>query len=177
MQPTIHRIVDAKQTELGKLADVDRPPEVTMAYSEQALLNQCHPVFKPRLEAILIGLRQKGWKPRIAELVRTSEQQKKKVAAGVSKTLKSWHVPSTIGLLANGASALDIVHGNAADIVDERYGWSGLAASHSFKFWKDLGQLARENNCEWGGDWKKFPDPAHVQCLFVESPALRTTVV
>src|SRR6185295_5012023 len=104
--------------------------KATMAYSEQALLKQCHPVFKPRLEAILVGLRRKGWKPKIAELVRTSEQQKKKVATGVSKTLKSWHVPSTIGLLANGASAVDVVHGNAADIVDERYGWSGLAARH-----------------------------------------------
>ncbi len=96
---------------------------------------------------------------------------------GHSKTMKSWHVPSTMGLLADGKSAVDMVEGNAADIVDQRYGWSGPAVNAGFQFWKDLGEVARKHGCRWGGDWKSFRDVAHIELLFIEAAPLTSVTV
>ncbi len=84
--------------------------------------------------------------------------------------MKSWHVPSTEAYLPADASSFYVIHGNAADIVDERYGWGGPAADTNFQFWKDLGVIAKEHGCTWGGDWKNFVDVAHIEMLFIESP-------
>ena len=78
---------------------------------------------------------------------------------------------STEGYLPADKTSFEVVHGNAADIVDKRYAWGGPAANLHFQFWKDLGRIAKQQGCEWGGDWKKFKDVAHIQMLFIESPA------
>ena len=46
---------------------------------------------------------------------------------------------------------LQVVHGNAVDIVDERYRWEGLAANKDFQFWKDLGKAAHEQIANGAG--------------------------
>ena len=94
----------------------------------------------------------------------------RKVGLGYSKTLQSWHVPQTAAMLPHNGDSFDVVHGNAADIVDERYWWSDPAASRSFKFWLDLGRIAKKHGCRWDGDWKHFPDVTHVEFWFIESP-------
>lgn len=146
-----------------------------MSYDEAAFLRQAHPIFKMRLVAILAELRALGWQPRIWHVTRTETEQAEKVKKGYSKTMKSWHVESTEGHLPAGPGRADIVHGSAADIVDRRYAWEGKAANLKFQFWMDLGAAAKKQGCEWGGDWKTFPDVAHVQMLYVEMPAQSTT--
>ncbi|RMG10516.1 MAG: hypothetical protein D6731_17305 [Planctomycetota bacterium] len=104
------------------------------------------PAFRARVEAVLARLRAKGWQPYVAEGRRTLAQQREKVRRGVSRTLRSRHL---LGL--------------AADIVDRRYGWGGPAANLRFAFWRDLGAAAHAEGLTWGGDWRSFPDVAHVQ--------------
>ena len=48
----------------------------------------------------------------------------------------------------------------AADIVDRRYLWN-IPQNH--QFWRHLGSSARAHGLTWGGDWKRFPDGAHVE--------------
>ncbi|BBA33140.1 peptidoglycan-binding domain-containing protein [Methylocaldum marinum] len=49
----------------------------------------------------------------------------------------------------------------AADIVDERWGWSNDAEKNGF--WQAMGEEANQLGLVWGGDWKNFKDVAHVQ--------------
>jgi hypothetical protein len=140
-------------------------------------LAYAHPVFAVPLRRILRALQDLDWRPRIVYIKRTEAEQTEKVRLGYSSTMRSWHVPSTAGLLRAGRGQVQVVHGNAADIVDDRYGWDGVAANTEFRFWNDLGKLAMQNGCEWGGRWKgKKKDVAHVQMLFIESPPQSTAI-
>ena len=154
------------------------------------LLDELHPVFKVRVISILETLRRKHWQPKIVFAKRTEEQQRDAVRRKASPTMLSWHVRSTIGMMPvpNTVAMAQVVHGNAVDIVDERYGWEGLAANKGFQFWSDLGQAAHQQHCEWGGDWKPKitidkhgkkhvkdrRDVAHVQMKFIEERAQAT---
>lgn len=132
--------------------------------------HQFHPVFQQRLNAILGELRSLGWRPIVdRDAVRTLEEEQQKVNEGKSKTLKSWHVRSTVGHFRENGM-LYTVRGNAADIVDERWLWGGPAANPKFKFWTDLGRVAKKHGCRWGGDWRHFRDVAHIEFLFIEEP-------
>ena len=93
---------------------------------------QFHPVFRHALGRILDELRGIGWEPRVASGMRTAAQQAEKLRKGYSKTMKSWHVRSTFGLLPLDQESFDVVFGNAADVIDRRWGWSGPASSKSF---------------------------------------------
>jgi RHS repeat-associated protein len=109
-------------------------------------LSGLKPVFREMVELTMIELEQQGWSPRVAEGLRTPAQQAAKVAAKTSTTLNSAHLK-----------------GYAADIIDSRWGWGGPAAKHSFRYWHELGAVAQRQGLTWGGHWKTFPDPAHVQ--------------
>jgi hypothetical protein len=140
---------------------------------------------------ILADLRKAGWQPKIIFARRTPDQQRDAIRRGASHTMRSWHVPSTMGMLPAGAHHIQAIHGNAVDIVDQRYGWQGKAASKEFQFWKDLGAAAHRNYCQWGGDWKPVTrkgkdgkmhtldqrDVAHVQMFYVEEREEDTVVV
>jgi len=149
--------------------------------SQQDLLDELHPVFRHKVELILADLQKLGWQPKIIFARRTEEQQRDAIRRGASHTMLSWHVQNTIGLMPAGAR-LQVVRGNAVDIVDGRYGWQGKAASKDFEFWTDLGSAAHKHGCQWGGDWKPVRrkgkdgkihvrdqrDVAHVQMFFTE---------
>ena len=145
--------------------------------SQDDLLNELHPIFKYQVKLILVELESMGWRPKIVFARRTQEQQRDAIRRGASHTMLSWHVQDTIGLLPDGAR-LQVVRGNAVDIVDKRYGWEGKATSKDFQFWKDLGAAAHKHRCQWGGDWKPRKgkdgkmhdrrDVAHVQMFFTE---------
>lgn len=138
---------------------------------------QFHPLFQTKLRTIFRELRALGWRPKIGSGLRTSGEQAEKVRLGYSKTMASWHVRSTIGILPLNKRSYDVVYGNAADIVDERYGWGGVATNRNFQFWKDLGRIAKQQGCEWGGDWTSFPDVAHIQMLYIEEAPHTTAFV
>jgi hypothetical protein len=149
--------------------------------TQQDLLDELHPVFRHKVRLILTDLSKLGWEPKIVFARRTEDQQRDAIRRGASHTMSSWHVENAMGLLPAGAH-LQVVEGNAVDIVDRRYGWEGKAKSKEFQFWKDLGSSARQHDCQWGGDWKPIRrrgkdgkthvrdqrDVAHVQMFFTE---------
>jgi len=83
---------------------------------------------------------------RVLEGRRSLEQQKKNVAKGVSKTLKSKHLTG---------HAVDIV-----PLVDGKVSWSWPVYHRLAPFIK---QAAKEVGVKvtWGGDWKSFKDGPH----------------
>lgn len=123
-------------------------PNSKVVQIDTSNLNGLKPEFRVKVENVLRKLQAKGWQPKVAEGLRTVEQQKEKVQKGFSKTLKSKHLD-----------------GLAADIIDKRYGWGKEAANLDFQFWKDLGQAATEESLTWGGNFKNFPDVAHVEFI------------
>jgi peptidoglycan L-alanyl-D-glutamate endopeptidase CwlK len=135
-----------------------------------------HPMFKHRVDLILSDLQRLGWQPVVASGVRTRAEQVEKVEHGYSRTVDSWHVLGTSQIISAGPTAIQEVHGAAADIVDRRYGWSAPAGNKDFLYWKDLGRIAKKHGCEWGGDWK-MRDVAHVQMRIVETAPVRTMAV
>lgn len=106
-------------------------------------LSGLRPGFRGKIERILRRMTSLGWKPYVAEGIRTRAQQRKKVQRGFSKTMNSYHL-----------------HGLAADIVDRRYGWK-IGQGH--RYWRDLGRAAAAEGLTWGGNWRSFKDVAHVQ--------------
>jgi len=62
--------------------------------------------FKPIVLEIMTRLEAKGWRPIVAEGLRTRAHQAEKVRKGYSTTMNSYHLT-----------------GMAADIVDKRYNW------------------------------------------------------
>lgn len=93
---------------------------------------------------------------RIQEGLRTLERQRKLVAAGVSWTLNSRH------LTGHAVDVLPVVDidGDGALELHELYSWPLMLslAAHI------KAEAARVGvSVEWGGDWRKTPDPAHWQ--------------
>jgi peptidoglycan L-alanyl-D-glutamate endopeptidase CwlK len=121
------------------------------------------PEFGRRVDAVLQALEAKHWIPVIFHGRRTQEQQAEKVKQGYSPTMQSWHVEST-HKSARRFGVFYEIRGEAADIVDARYLWSGPAADTKYQFWRDLGEAAKQQGLVWGGDWRK-PDVAHVELL------------
>jgi len=112
-------------------------------------------------------LEKKGWVPVVFHGKRTKEQQQEKVKSGASKTMNSFHVGgSHIENFKNGFAFN--TRGEAADIVDARFLWSGPCKDLDHQFWKDLGSYAKSQGLEWGGDWKSFKDVAHVELRRIE---------
>lgn len=141
-----------------------------------ANLDRLHPVFRQYVQEILRDLTQLGWQPVVAEATRTREQQAEKVRKGYSKTMNSWHVPSTQAKFWETRESYSVVHGNAADIIDRRYGWAGPAANTGYKFWTDLGRAAKRRGLTWGGDWKDFKDVAHIEWHYIDGPPRRGVI-
>ncbi len=148
-----------------------------LAMLNEEKLGEAHPAFALTLRQIIKDLSGLGWQPRIVSVRRTKEQQAEKLKKGYSKTMQSWHVKGTHRVIAEDNQSLTGINGDAADIVDNRYWWNGLAKSHDFKFWTDLGSTAKKYGCAWGGDWKKFPDVAHVEIKLIESPPATSVIV
>jgi len=99
-------------------------------------LPQLTPIARTKIGAVLTDMEAHGWKPRIAEGLRTVAQQREKVRLGYSKTMKSKHLPGPDGL------------GRAADIIEAGLGWNSPRA-----FWLTLGRCALLHGLEWGGLW------------------------
>lgn len=92
-------------------------------------------------------LRAQGFQPVIWEGNRTIAEQREKVRKGYSKTMKSRHL-----------------HGQAVDIVDNRYRWEQGSSEERKRFWNALGLAVKQvGGLKWGGNFKSFYDPAHVQ--------------
>jgi hypothetical protein len=107
-----------------------------------------HQKVRQPLAQLKSDLRAKGWKPEFRTTFRTIREQQVKYLLGYSKERFGYH-NVTIG---------GIPQSLAVDVIDRRYGWNAPK-----KFWTDVGQSAQKHGLEWGGNWKNFPDLAHVQ--------------
>jgi peptidoglycan L-alanyl-D-glutamate endopeptidase CwlK len=89
----------------------------------------------------------------VSEGLRSVEQQKKNMAAGVSKTMNSRHLPSKDGL----ARAVDLWAVVGGKVTWDMAAYRRIAAA--------MQQAATELNVtvEWGGAWKKLVDGPHFQ--------------
>ncbi len=129
---------------------LDNSPETAkIPQIDEGNLDGLDPMFAQQIKEVLFKLAQKGWQPRVAEGLRSLEQQQEKINQGhssIKDPKNSKHV-----------------QGVAVDIIDSRYGWGGPASDLNFQFWLDLGEAAREAGLTWGGDWKTLKDVAHVE--------------
>jgi hypothetical protein len=130
------------------------------------------------VRSILKYLTGKGWHPVVVHGARSPAQQAKKVRDGVSKTTHSLHVPgehqnkqgrgkermlTTLQAIVSQHGPYTI-KGEAADIVDARWGWEGPCHDQGHAFWNDLGCIAKSLKLVWGGDWQGASrDVAHVE--------------
>lgn len=114
-------------------------------------IEECH----PRIQEIIYAAAKSYNCPRfrVIDGARTIEEQKENVRRGVSKTMRSRHIPAKNGW----SHAVDI-----APFINGKISWN----------WKDYHPLAKEikkiaasfgTRLEWGGDWKSFKDGPHWQ--------------
>lgn len=140
-------------------------------WSEAQKLASLEPSFRTQVQAIMADLRAQGHQPLIWYAWRSLETQAKQVAKGTSTISFSTHN----ALNASGQPAavgVDIVDGSR-DSKGRQILWgaawpgdSSTAAERKQKadtFFAALGAAAKRRDQIWGGDWKSFPDPAHVQ--------------
>jgi peptidoglycan L-alanyl-D-glutamate endopeptidase CwlK len=121
-------------------------------WTQEKKLLSLEPSFRAKVQTVLGALLGNGFQPSIAYGWRSVAVQQQLVAEGKSKVKFSFHNSQ----LPDGTP-----YSYAADIVDTRWGWSDAAAENGY--WEALGAVAKTAGLVWGGDWKTFPDVAHVQ--------------
>jgi hypothetical protein len=138
---------------------------------QEAALDAMHPVFRWHVEALIDHLNNKGWQAFVWQGKNRSAAQAAENAKKGTGIKMSWHRPEVYGRL--GSLVVEL---NAADIVDERWGWEGPAGDLDHAFWNDLGGFAKARGLEWGGDWPKR-DVAHVQMKLIDMATPDSAVV
>ena len=117
-------------------------------------IRSMNPQLRPKVQAVLDGLAQRGFQPKVFYGWRSVKVQLELYKQGNSKVKFSFHNVQ----LPDGTP-----NSYAADIVDVRWGWEPPAESAGF--WKALGAEAKKQGLFWGGDWSGFRDVAHVQLV------------
>ena len=122
------------------------------------------PKFKRAVEAIVQEMQDSGYRVRIFETLRSNERQA--FLYGFGRDYDDGRGPVTKAKTAeNGWHYF----GLAADLVeDDASPW--IAPQ---KFWQDLGLIAEQHGCTWGGRWE-IVDLPHIQWgLCRRSPSQR----
>ena len=112
--------------------------------------------------SILLSSGTAGFDFVVTEGVRTVETQRKYVAEGRSKTMRSRHIPETnkCGL----SCAVDL-----AVTVNGKITWD-------YAMYEKLSEIVKNSakklgiDVEWGGDWKTFKDGPHFQISAKQEP-------
>ena len=156
-------LVEPRQATWMKLSSADSivAPSRLMQWSgdsakwpEERKLQSLHPLLRPKVQATLGALKQRGFQPKIFYGWRSVAVQLQLYNQGNSKVKFSFH---------NAQNSDGTPNSYAADIVDARYGWGSQAETSGF--WKALGEVAKKQSLYWGGDWSGFRDWAHVQLV------------
>lgn len=98
----------------------------------------------------------------VTEGVRSLDKQKKLVASGASKTMRSRHIPESNQ--CGKACAVDLVV-----VVDNEVRWDWPL----YKVLSDAVKNASDRlgiPIEWGGDWRTFKDGPHFQLPWSKYP-------
>lgn len=123
-------------------------------WSQQKKLQSLNPLLRPKVEAVLVALKKRGYQPKVFFGWRSVARQLELYQQGNSKVKFSFH---------NAQRADGTPNSYAVDIIDSRYGWSPQAKGSGF--WNALGEEAKKQSLYWGGDWASFRDWAHVQLV------------
>jgi len=124
------------------------------SFGKKSLEKINHQKVHPRIRELMIeAIATSPIDFTVIETVRTVEQQKINVAKGVSKTMKSRHIPST-----NKSGLCE-----AVDIAPYPINWQNIGrfktlASHIKETAKKM-----NINITWGGDWTSFKDYPHYE--------------
>ena len=86
--------------------------------------------------------------------IRTIEEQKKLLASGASRTLRSRHLPGKNGL----SHAVDL-----APVIDGKVRWDWPLFTKLNAAMTKAAKELKVQGLEWGGDWKSFKDGPHWQ--------------
>lgn len=117
-------------------------------------LVRAHPILQKLLREVLF---YKDFT--LVESLRTLEKQKEYVRKGVSKTLKSKHLPNKNGFsLAVDIYPYPIPRTKSGEIDSSSKEWDALARVVYYC----AGRLGIDN-LEWGGSWTSFIDKPHFQ--------------
>jgi hypothetical protein len=123
-------------------------------WSREKKLQSLTPLLRPKVEAVLAALSERGFQPKIFYGWRSVAVQLELFKQVNSKVKFSFH---------NAQKPDGTPNSFAADVVDQRYGWSEEAKTSGF--WAALGEEAKKLHLYWGGDWSNFRDWAHVQLV------------
>lgn len=93
--------------------------------------------------------------------LRTVAEQKKLVAAGASKTMRSRHLPGATNKLSHAVDLAATVGGKV------KWDWPLYAKLAGFM---KAAAKAEGVTIEWGGDWKSFKDGPHFQLPWDKYP-------
>ncbi len=124
-------------------------------------IKECHPKIQKLFFSVAADEKCPNFL--VVDGARTVEEQRRNVAKGVSKTMRSRHIPAKNGY----SHAIDV-----APFINGKLSWD----------WKDyyplakiIKQHAKKLNVpiEWGGDWKTFKDGPHWQLPWKEFPGDR----
>ena len=123
-------------------------------YSTKSLEKINNPKLHPKLKLLLLeAIKTSPIDFTVIETVRTIEQQKINIAKGVSKTLKSKHIPST-----NKSGMCE-----AFDIAPYPVDWKNIKRFIILS--QHIKRVAQNLHIDiiYGGDWKTFKDYPHYQ--------------
>jgi len=121
-------------------------------WTQQKKLRSLEPVFRAKIEQVILDLKNRKLQPSIVFGWRSVETQRKLFSEKKTTVLFSFH---------NAQFRDGTPNALAADIIDRRWAWT--EAAHVNGFWNALGAAGKEQGLVWGGDWKAFPDIAHLQ--------------
>jgi peptidoglycan L-alanyl-D-glutamate endopeptidase CwlK len=123
-------------------------------WSQPKKLLSMNTLLRPKVEALLAALKERGFQPKVFFGWRSVAKQLELYQQGNSKVKFSFH---------NAQNQNGTPNSYAADIIDSRYGWGPQAKTSGF--WDALGEEAKKQSLYWGGDWASFRDWAHVQLV------------
>lgn len=131
-----------------------------LSKKDESYLKKVHPdlVRVVRRAAASLGAADNGFV--ITCGIRTVEEQKKNVARGASKTMRSRHLPNRAGV----SCAVDV-----AVTIDGKVRWDWPLYARMAKVFK-AAAAAEKVPIEWGGDWKSLRDGPHFQLPWASYP-------
>jgi peptidoglycan L-alanyl-D-glutamate endopeptidase CwlK len=135
------------------LSKVPAAPRSRGAYSRpRAAPRSLNPQLAQQADEIVSAVKARGFDVRLGSTVRTPAEQAAKVAQGLSRTFNSRHLT-----------------GDAADFnaYDEH---GNYIADGSHPAYAAIGEEARKRGLTWGGDFKSFHDPSHVELPRAAAP-------
>lgn len=125
---------------------------MSFKFSKKSLEKLNHSKLHPELRRLMLeAIQNSPIDFSIIETVRTIEQQKINLAKGVSKTMRSKHIPSM-----NKSGMCE-----AVDVVPYPINWHDI--SRFIKLANHIKNTAKTLEIEvvYGGDWKSFKDYPH----------------